>query len=136
MKSSHTNFLKNTLLANAAFSGTGGLACLVVNSMLTEFIGLADGVYLYVLGAGLILFAADVAYTATRNPVNTFFVKMIIGADIAWVVGSFLLTALMPHLFSFYGIILIEFVAIDVAIFAILQSIGFKRMQRPHPLAV
>lgn len=136
MKSSPTSFLKNTLLANAVFSGIGGLACLVVNPVLTEFMGLADGVYLYFLGIGLILFAADVAYTATRNPMNRIYVKMIIGADIGWVVGSFLLTALMPHLFSFSGVILIEFVAIDVAIFAILQSIGFKRMQRPHPLIV
>lgn len=121
--------LKNTLLANAAFSGLGGIICLIANGPLTSFMGLADGIYLYVMGAGLILFALDVAWTATRDTINPLFAKMIIGADVAWVIGSFLLTALMPQLFSLGGIILINIIALDVAIFAIVQTIGLKRIQ-------
>ncbi|MBL4908231.1 MAG: hypothetical protein JKX94_12320 [Sneathiella sp.] len=128
MDKSSPALLKNTLLANAAFSALGGVLCLAANDLLTTFMGMADGLYLYIVGAGLLIFAVDVAYTATRATIKPLSVKMIIGGDVAWVIASFLLVALMPQLFDFYGIVLIEFVALDVAIFAVLQTVGLKRM--------
>lgn len=128
MRNTSPALLKNTLLANAVFSSLGGILCIAANGLLTEFMGLADGLYLYIVGAGLIIFGIDVAFTATRKAINPLFVKMIIGADVAWVITSFLITALLPQLFNFNGIVLIEFIALDVAIFAILQGIGLKRV--------
>ncbi len=129
MKNTSPALLKNTLLANAIFSSLGGILCITSNDLLTGFMGISDGLYLYIVGVGLIIFGIDVAFTATRKSINPFFVKMIIGADVAWVITSFLITALMPQLFSFNGIVLIEFIALDVAIFAILQGIGLQRIK-------
>ncbi|MEH6403484.1 MAG: hypothetical protein V7750_08955 [Sneathiella sp.] len=124
--------LKNTLLVNAANSTVAGLLCLIANGPITQFMGLNDSLYLYIIGAGLVLFGLDVGYTATRNPINAKFVKMIIGADIGWVIASFLLVGLAPELFSTYGAILIEVVALSVAAFAFLQIIGLKRELNNH----
>ncbi len=127
MSLSATPLLKYTLLTNAATSVITGLLCLVLNGFLTDLMGLASTIYLYIVGAGLLVFAADVYFTATKNPIRPLFVKMIIGADISWVVGSFLLTFLMPEYFTLTGIVLIEVIALGVLGFAVLQSIGLKQ---------
>lgn len=136
MRNTSPALLKYTLLANAAFSGLGGILCITANGFLTEFMGISEGVYLYILGVGLIIFGIDVAFTATRKTINPLFVKMIIGADVVWIIASFLITALMPQLFGFNGIVLIQFIALDVAVFAILQGIGLQRIKKWEKLAV
>ncbi|MBL4740971.1 MAG: hypothetical protein JKY12_08240 [Sneathiella sp.] len=125
--------MKNTLLVNAANSTVAGALCLIANGPISQFMGLNDSVYLYILGAGLVLFGLDVGYTATRNPINAKFVKMIIGADIAWVIASSLIVGLAPEWVSTYGAILIEVVALSVAVFAVLQTIGLKRELNNSP---
>ncbi|MEP3244711.1 MAG: hypothetical protein ABJN40_11180 [Sneathiella sp.] len=127
MSLSATPLLKYTLLTNAATSAITGLLCLVANGFLTDLMGLASTIYLYIVGAGLLVFAADVYFTATKSPIKPLFVKMIIGADISWVVGSFLLTFLMPEYFTLTGIVLIEVIALGVLGFAVLQSVGLKQ---------
>lgn len=135
MKNSSAALLKNALLTNAVFSTLGGIVCLTANDLLTEFMGVANGLYLYILGVGLVIFGLDVAFTATRKTLNPLFIKMIIGADISWVVASILLITLMPQLFSFTGIVLIEVVALAVGVFAVLQTIGLKRISPRQQLA-
>jgi len=125
--------LKNTLLVNATNSTVAGLLCLIANGPITRFMGLNDSLYLYIIGVGLVLFGLDVGYTATRNPINAKFVKMIIGADIAWVIASFLIVGLAPELISSYGAILVEVIALSVAVFAALQTIGLKREIKSQP---
>jgi len=122
-----TPLLKYTLLTNAVTSMLTGLLCIILNSFLSELIGLSSSIYLYVVGGFLLIFAADVWFTVSRTPINPLFVKMIIAADLAWVVGSFLLVLLMPELFTFTGIILIEVIAVGVLGYAVLQAIGLKQ---------
>ncbi|WP_169544736.1 hypothetical protein [Sneathiella aquimaris] len=128
--------LKNTLLLNAAFSLVSALICLIFNDFFTDLLGLNKGLYLYILGAGLIVFAIDVAYTATRDAMNLFFVKIIIGADFLWVAASFGLTLLAPHWFSVIGVLLIELIALSVLIFAILQIIGLMQTLKADQVEV
>ena len=122
-----TPLLKYTLLTNAATSALAGLLCIVLNGFLSELIGLSSSIYLYIVGGFLLIFAADVWFTASRNPINPLFVKMIIAADLAWVIGSFLLVLLLPELFTFTGIVLIEVIAVGVLGYAVLQTIGLKQ---------
>jgi len=50
--------------------------------------GLASGSILLAVGVGLVIFAADVAWVATRDNLNRSYATTIAIADVIWVVGS------------------------------------------------
>ena len=127
-----SNLLRNTLLINAGSSLLFGGAALAFADPLAQWTGIASWI-LYVLGAGLVLFAADVAWTATRNPINPLFAKAIIAADVAWVVGSGLSLLLFSGRLTVPGQWTIELIAIAVAVLAILQTVGLRRLGDHHP---
>jgi len=126
MTENASSLLKFTLLLNAGFSLLTGLACLLFAGNLAPWTGIAPWI-LYALGVGLLIFAADVAYTATRNPINILFAKITIAADVAWVAGSILLLAFFSEFLTFNGQLTVELIAIVVAVFATVQSVGVKR---------
>ncbi|MEH6474177.1 MAG: hypothetical protein V7727_00750 [Sneathiella sp.] len=128
MTKTSSDLLKKTLLTNATVSILGGLICLVANGPLTDLMGLDSTLYLYICGAGLVLFGLDVGYTALRAIENTLYIKFIITADILWVAASIALLSLAPHWFSIEGAVIIEAVAFMVAIFAVLEVVGFRKM--------
>lgn len=58
MKDTSSRLLKNTLLINAVFSLTSGLACLIFADFLSPLTAIPSWI-LYALGVGLLIFAAD-----------------------------------------------------------------------------
>ena len=127
-----SNLLRNTLLINAGSSLLFGGAALAFADPLAQWTGIASWI-LYVLGAGLVLFAADVAWTATRDPINPLFAKAIIAADVAWVAGSGLSLLLFSDRLTTLGQWSIELIALAVAAFAVLQTVGLRRLGDHHP---
>jgi len=132
MTTTSADLLKKTLLTNAITSVSAGLLCLVANGPLTSFMGLDSSLYLYICGAGLVLFGLDVGYTALKAIDNGLYIKAIIAADILWVGASVALLILAPHWFSTAGMVLIDVVAFMVAVFAVFEIVGFRRMTRPN----
>ncbi|PHQ70594.1 MAG: hypothetical protein COB93_05095 [Sneathiella sp.] len=129
MTNNATSLLGTALLMNAVFSGVTGLACLLFADTIVPWTGIASWI-LYALGVGLLIFAADVAFTATRAPINLVFAKLIIVSDAAWVVGSILLLIFFSGLLTFNGQLIVELIAIIVAVFATVQSVGVSRLTR------
>lgn len=121
--------LKRALLANAAFSTVSGLALmLLANTLSTLFADVAP-LYLQFLGAGLALFAAYVTWVATRTPIDLALAKSITVADWSWVVGSAVLIGVTAGQLSLLGIDLILGAAVIVALFAISQHKGIKKLE-------
>ena len=80
--------LKSALLFNALCSTILGVILLFSPSAVAALMGEFNPLILMVLGAGLLLFAADVAWVATRKPISPLLAKMITTADAAWVVAT------------------------------------------------
>ncbi|MCF8467215.1 MAG: hypothetical protein K9G33_07410 [Sneathiella sp.] len=76
----------------------------------------------------MLLFAADVALTATRENINPLFVKVIIAANVAWVVGSGIALLFYSGSLTVEGQWVVEIIAIAVAVLAGLQAVGLKRL--------
>lgn len=120
--------LKRALLANALFSTVCGLGMIAMNSQVAALIGIgAPGVYL-VIGAGLLLFAGFVFWTAMRNPINAFLAALISLADLLWVLGTAGVIVLAFGSLQTTGILALLAVAAVVLFFALRQLSGIEQM--------
>ncbi|MCG8671312.1 MAG: hypothetical protein MI867_18040 [Pseudomonadales bacterium] len=118
--------LKNVLLSNAMFSVFCGILLIIAAEQIANLMGgHPEWIYL-ALGVGLILFAADVAFVATRKTINPLFAKMILWADIGWVVASIALLAFAHSLFSMSGLMAILAIAAVVGLFGVLEHHHMK----------
>ena len=131
--------LRNTLLANAAFSGISGAVLLLASSPVAEFMGIAEwqlveglggATVLSILGIGLFIWMADVLFVATRSPMETRLAWGIVAGDMLWVVGSalILLTNALPLTTGGGWLVLI--LADAVLVFALVQIVGIRRLAR------
>ncbi len=116
-----TTRLKRALLSNAAFSSISGFSMLVFSAPLSQLIGLSQPVPLRLIGAGLLLFAGSIIWTATRPSIPAKAVRAIIWQDWAWVAASAVVILLQAFDLSNIGYFLIAGVAAIVALFAVLQ---------------
>lgn len=123
--------LRGALLANAAFSTLTGALLLSGHDALVEWIGAVPAWVLTGIGAGLLGFAAWVAWVTRRpTPVRAL---MISALDLGWVVGTVPL-ALASDLFTVSGVGTVLVVACAVGGFALAQLAGLRRMMRnPEP---
>jgi len=117
-----TKPLRNVLKTNAGFSLMSGLAMTLMSDRVAEWLGITPHLAVPIVGVGLILFAASVYYTATREPVPAGQVKFIIIQDWLWVAGSALVILLNPFGFSSAGVWITGIVALAVLMFAIGQQ--------------
>jgi hypothetical protein len=123
------SFLRRVLLGNAAFGVVSGLVCLLWAQPLATALGLAPPWIVTGLGVGLLLFAAELAWIALRAPENRRVVTTIFALDVAWVVASVIV------LFSSWapptpvGTWVVVIVADIVAVFAVLEFIGLRRLR-------
>ena len=115
------NKLKQTIQANAAFSGLSGLALIFFRDQLARFMNINLPDVLLFIGIGLLLFASFLLWTARQQPIPLRLVTFIIWQDWLWVAGSGLLFAIRAFGISTVGHLLIGVVAVVVAIFAVLQ---------------
>ena len=126
---SKTNLLRHALQGNGIFSGVSGLAFILAAKPIAAFLGLDAPLVLAGLGVGLVLYAAGLFREGAREPLNRQFAVVAILLDLAWVVGSavLLLTNWLP--FTTAGSWAVAIVADVVAVFAILQFIGLRRLR-------
>lgn len=118
---------------NAAFSLTVGLILLFAAESAAEVLFAETANWqptlLRFLGAGLLIFACDLFLMASNRFISRGQVLLISGMDAGWVLGSIFLLAFGGDLFSNSGVMLIEIVALFVAIFAIGQYVGAGKIE-------
>jgi len=103
--------LRMSLVANALFSLSSAFLMLFRPAMVGEWLGIQAPLILQVVGIGLLAFAAELIYQATRQRVATWRALLASIADFAWVVGSIVLLLTFPQVFSPSGNIAVLAVA-------------------------
>jgi hypothetical protein len=119
--------LKRVLLANAIFSGLCAVDLLIFPAIIASYMGGFDGIYLQILGGGLVIFALYVMWVA-RGPIDAGEVKLIVAMDRSWIAGSIVLLLFFNHWFSYGGITLVSVVAVVVAAFSETQARLVKQL--------
>ena len=124
----NATLLRRALLGNAVFSGVSGLALTLAAGPLASLMDLPSPLILIVAGLGVLGYAAIVFRIATRPIISRGEAIFTIIADSSWVAASLvlLLTAWVP--FTPAGKWLVAIAADIVAVFALMQFIGFRRL--------
>src|SRR5215467_5011420 len=125
-------FLRKALMGNALFSTLSGLTMLLAQGWVLRILGLPSSVNLLVLGAGLIVFAVMLVINAQRQQVKKSDAWIAVCMDLAWVLGSYVLIFIVP--FSTAGKWVVGVVAELVLLFAVLQFLGIRRIQKSEVL--
>jgi hypothetical protein len=125
-------FLRKALLGNALFSTLSGLTILFAQGWVLRILGLSSSVNLLILGVGLIVFAVTLVINARKPQVKKSDAWVAVLMDLAWVVGSYVLIFLVP--FSTKGKWVVGIVAELVLLFAVLQFVGIRRIQKSELL--
>jgi hypothetical protein len=120
-------FLGRVLQANGIFSGLSGLALIVDAGPIATFLGINAPWVLAAIGVGLVIYAIDLFWIASREPIDARFATGAIVMDGLWVLGSILLLVTDWVPFTDAGKWTVGIVADLVATFAILQFIGLRR---------
>ncbi|MCP4420993.1 MAG: hypothetical protein GY805_30655 [Chloroflexi bacterium] len=124
-------FLRRALQANALFSLTTGTAFVVASGAVARFIGADIPSYIVlIVGLGLLPFGYMIYRLTAQANIPAKEAGTITVMDVSWVVGSVLLLVLGWSLFSVAGRWLIGLQAEAVATFALLQTIGLRRLQK------
>ncbi len=124
------DLLRKVLCGNAIFSVLSGAFCVAAAGWLAQAMfagpvsvfGIPVEIVIMELGVALFLFAGFVWWTARARPVRMTAAKIILAADVAWVVGSIVLLVAAYDLFTGTGIALIVGTAIIVDIFAMEEA--------------
>ncbi len=123
---SHPDFLRRVLWADAVTSGATGLAMIAGAGVLERLLGLPS---VLTREAGLILlpFAVLVAVVASRARISPAAVWMIIAANAAWTIGSFgVLAGGFATSTLGYGFVVAQ--ALAVALLAELEYAGLRTL--------
>src|SRR5215471_19436968 len=125
---SHTCLLRKALIGNALFSTLSGLTIVFAQGWVLRILGLSSTVNLLILGVGLIAFAATLVINARKQQVKASDAWIAVLMDLAWVAGSCVLIFVVP--FSMEGKWVVGVVAELVLLFAVLQFVGIRRIQK------
>lgn len=124
----NTKSLKNVMKANAIFTLVCSLGLFSFAGILNPFFGLTHNWILQSLAVALLIYAADLMWTASRKDPGTFKVLYFILMDLGWVIGSVIVITLFYSQLSLYAIMVIDLIAFMVAIFGFLQYLGFRKL--------
>lgn len=124
------HLLRQSLRANAGFSGICGVAFLLAHAMIGSLIGLTVTVVLLVLGIGLMAFAAGLIYLASRPEIGKWWVLIVVASDVVWVAGSAVLVMAFPAVLNGAGRIAVIIIAMIVLMFAYLQAYGLWKIRQ------
>lgn len=120
--------LRRVLLGNATFSLVGGAAALVLGGPLSDLFDINTWL-MRVIGAGLVMFAADVLWVATRGSLSRArFARWISAADATWVLAT--VAVIVFGLTSTRGAIVAAVVGLVVADFSIVQWRTAAKVER------
>ena len=127
LRENHANKLRRAILGNAIFSGLSGALIILAEPLVVAWLGVPE-ISIWPVGAGLLLFSAYLFWMGQSTKLPGALVKGVILGDWAWVAGTAVLLLLKAKLFSGFGVFLLLDIAIVVAIFAILQAQGLKKV--------
>jgi hypothetical protein len=120
--------LRSTLVINGVSTALCGLALLLAPEALAELLGVSPPALLAAVGAGLVLYAGGLFWTARRRPVSGAAAWAAIVLDLGWVAGSLAVVEL--GILTSIGSGLVMLVAAVVLIFAVLQFLGVRQAPR------
>jgi hypothetical protein len=121
-------FLRKALIGNALFSTLSGVTILLAQGWVLRILGLPENISLAILGIGLLVFAVTLVINARRQQVRTSDAWIVVVLDLAWVLGSYVLLFVVP--FSIEGKWVVGVVAELVSVFAVLQFVGIRRIEK------
>jgi hypothetical protein len=121
------------LQVNALSTAVSAVALLAGRGILPRFFGLASPVLLDVVAVGFLAYAAALALTARRRPVNRQALMAFAIADAVWVVASAAALLMFWQQMEPLGRILIVAVALVVEVFATLQFRAAGAIKREYP---
>lgn len=127
---SDATLLLRALKLNAWFSGLSALGMFVAGSWLAAQFALERATLIYAIGAGLAVFAFQLATIVRTKDVRSREVTGIIAGDIAWVVASAVLLGLFYRTITPAAVVLVDLVAVVVLAFAVMQIRGLKQYRR------
>lgn len=130
MLANHSSLLKNTLFSNSIFSFLSGVAFVLFARAIASFLGLSASWIVLALGIGLVVYGIELYLAVRAEPVNTGIAKFAVYADLVWVLGSAILIFANLVPLTTAGKWAIAIVADIVLVFAILQSVGLRRLAR------
>ncbi len=110
---------RTAVRANAAFCGLSGLAIALLASRLPALLGAGDPTFYLWLGVFLVVYGVHLGLTARRERIRRVEGLLIVGGDVAWVVGS--VVAVAVGVLTPSGIGLVLAVAAVVGAFALWQ---------------
>lgn len=119
---------RRALGANALFSGVSGLALIVGSGAIGSLMGVNLPAVMIGIGIGLVVFALLLGHITRRTPLDKNHVMLASMADILWVLASGIVLLIQPDPLTLAGNWLIAIVADVVAIFAVLQLWGLRRV--------
>ncbi|HEX6385803.1 MAG TPA: hypothetical protein VF177_14130 [Anaerolineae bacterium] len=123
-----SNLLRQSLRGNGLFSALSGLVFLFGARPLADFMGLPWPAVLVTIGLVTILYAGLLFWMTAQPAINRSFARTTIVLDASWVIASIaILLAGWPPL-SVAGKWTVALLAEVVALFAILQSVGLRRL--------
>ena len=126
--SDRQKLLRNSLIGNAVFSMLSAVIIFASGEWLSRFLGLHDRIALTVLAVGLIGYAFVLLVNARRPEIKISDAWTAVVLDAVWVLGSHGLIFVVP--FTAGGKWLIVAVAEIVFCFALLQSLGIRRVSK------
>ena len=121
--------LRTALRGNGVFSAVSGAMMVVASRPLAEFIGLAWPSALLIIRVLTLLYALDLFWFTSRETINMTFAWLTIILDVAWVVASVVLLLADPLGFTVAGKWFIGLMAEAVALFAVVQWLGVRRLK-------
>lgn len=126
MSSNPAGLLRLSLMSNATFSGVSGAALIAAAVPLSELLGSGPPVILTIVGGSLLVFAIGLLAMARQPAIDHRLAWLAVGLDLAWVLMSGAL--LLAGVFTLTGSWIVAIVADIVLLFAILQTLGLRRM--------
>lgn len=120
--------LRATLVTNAISTAVCGIALLAAPGPLATLLGVPMPAVIATVGAGLLLYAAALFWTARQRPIPAPAAWTAIALDLGWVAGSVALLEL--GILTSAGAGLVALVAAAVFVFAALQYRGVRRLAR------
>jgi hypothetical protein len=124
----NASLLGHALKGNSAFSLLSAVAAIAAASPLTHFLGLSWPGALTALGVLLVGHAAILWWGSSQAVVPRWLAWYAIGGDVGWIVATIAILVVDPWSFTTGGKWLLAIVGDVVAVFAILQYIGLRRL--------
>jgi hypothetical protein len=126
----NTRPLRAALIANAVFSLASAALLILFPALVGNWLGVHYPPLLIAIGAGLVVFAADLLHQASRPRMASWRALYASAADFAWVAGSLLLVIVLPGLLSSGGVALVLAIAVVVLVFGCWQLAAAGRLHR------